>query len=413
MQKHKLFLIIFCCLGGQLLPGMATAQTQKSLKETFGNLKKSFHPDKAFILPFSDSANEDLQMFLYSVQQTKGVNSAVLKIEGGKAVITVDTKNSMVTIWNNLEKEFRNRYTVTERTPNGFILADSYQTGAEITPAANASTKNASSKTAQKQNTKGFYEQEEEDAAKEYQNPDTSTSHKSIWDQQKDHAEKMRQRDKDRANEIYGKNNNLYYKNPENYVVAAPKEKGEWYVEYTINGKKVTIYRANENLLTLNSGKGVREISCTFRAPKPYKEFSLTFTDPAYYPDIRKFEFGKPTVYSKSFKAGYVTPEIPTTDHGPVEFFFSLQITPANTTSVDLYHVSGVTGDNEKKIGNITSGFFEVLYFESRERGILEAKFEFTAKNVFAGYGNKKSDVVVTDGRMRIWVNDQKKNQVK
>jgi hypothetical protein len=138
----------------------------------------------------------------------------------------------------------------------------------------------------------------------------------------------------------------------------------------------------------------------------------LNFTDPAYYPDIRKFEFGKPTVYSKAFKANYVTPEIATSDHAPVEFFFLLQITPGNS-SYDLYRVSGVTGEDEKKIGNIVSGFFEVLYFESRERGILEAKFEFTAKNVFAGFGNEKADVVVTDGKMRIWVNDQKKNQIK
>ena len=161
-----------------------------------------------------------------------------------------------------------------------------------------------------KQNTKSVYEQAEQNAAQEYQNPDTTKGDKSIWQQQKDYAEQMRQRDKDRANEIYGKNNNLYYKNPENYVTTAPKEKGEWYVEYTINGKKVTIYLANEKLLTLNSGKGVRAISCTFRAPKPYKEFSLRITDPAYYPDIRKFEFGKPTVYSKAFAANYVTPEI-------------------------------------------------------------------------------------------------------
>ena len=173
------------------------------------DLKKSFNPDKAFILPFSDSTNEDLQAFLYSVQGTKGVTGAELKMKGGKAVITVHTKNSMVTIWEKLEKEFRNRYTVTERTPQGFILADSYQTNNETSAPDKEATKDVP-----KQNTKSVYEQAEQNAAQEYQNPDTTKGDKSIWQQQKDYAEQMRQRDKDRANEIYGKNYNLPYSNP-------------------------------------------------------------------------------------------------------------------------------------------------------------------------------------------------------
>jgi hypothetical protein len=92
------------------------------------DLRKAFHPDKAFVLPFIDSTNEDLQAFLYSVKDTKGVKGAVLMIENKKAVITVDTKGNLISVWNNLPKEFRNRYTVAERTPQGFILIDSYQT---------------------------------------------------------------------------------------------------------------------------------------------------------------------------------------------------------------------------------------------------------------------------------------------
>ena len=110
-------------------PAMAQGQqNQKSFKESMADLKKSFHPDKAFVLPFSDSTNEDLQAFLFSVKDTKGVKGAVLTMQNKKAVITVDTKGSMVSVWNNLPKEFRNRYTVAERTPQGFILTDSYQT---------------------------------------------------------------------------------------------------------------------------------------------------------------------------------------------------------------------------------------------------------------------------------------------
>jgi hypothetical protein len=127
MQKQTAILFVLCLLSCKLMAQPATAQTQKPLKETMADLKKSFHPDKAFILPFTDSANEDLQAFLFSVQETKGVKAAALKMKGQKAVITVDTKSSMVAVWDNLPKEMRNRYAVTERTPDGFILSDSYQ----------------------------------------------------------------------------------------------------------------------------------------------------------------------------------------------------------------------------------------------------------------------------------------------
>lgn len=404
MQKFKHLLFTFSWLGYQLLTGTVAAQTQKTLKETLGDLKKSFHPDKAFILPFSDSTNEDLQAFLFSVQQTKGVNNAALKMKEGKAVITVDTKNSMVTVWNSLEKEFRNRYTVTDRTPFGFVLADSYQNEMVKSNTSNNTTKNAP-----KQNTVNIYTQAERDALKDYQNPDT-TKNKSIWQQQKDYAEQMRQKNKNMENEVYSQNNNLFYNNPKDYITEAPKEKGEWYVEYTLNGQKVTMYLANEKLLNRSAGKNVREIHCHFLTTKPYKAFDLSITDPAYYPDIRKFEFNKPTVYSKMFKAFYVTPNVPTAENAPVEFVFNLDFSEGNP-SYDVYHVFAATGEYEKpekdKISTIESGYFEVLYFESRENGILEARFAFTAKNVKYGWGSKKRDLVVTDGKLRIRLNNR------
>jgi hypothetical protein len=78
-------------------------------------------------MPFSDSANEDLRAFLFEVKEVKGVNGARLSLKNEKIAITVDTRQSMMSIWNNLPKEIRTRYTVSERTPNGFILTDSYQ----------------------------------------------------------------------------------------------------------------------------------------------------------------------------------------------------------------------------------------------------------------------------------------------
>ena len=394
-------LLLFAC---QAITHRVIAQTEeKTFKEQMADLKKSFHPDKAFILPFNDSANEDLQAFLFEVKGTKGVNGAQLSMKNQKAIITVNTKQSMVSVWNNLPKEMRTRYTVSERTSNGFTLTDSYQNTAETSPAINTSTKSD-----QKQNTTTVYEQAEKDAAKDYQSPDTTKAHKSILQQQQDYAEQMRQKNKDIENEVLSKNNNLFYKNPDKYDTAAPKEKGKWYVEYTFNGKKVTMYLADTKVLSHSAGKNVGEIHCSFLTPKPFKSFDLSFTNPALYPDIRKFEFCKPDVYSKWFKAFYITPNVPTSEHALVKFYFSLNFSEGNP-GYDTYHIYTSTGQNEKKgrNNNVESGYFEVLYFESRENGILEARFAFTAKDVPCGWGGKKKDIVVTDGKLRIRVDNQ------
>ncbi len=114
--------ICICQLVAQQVMGQ-----QPTLKQSMADLKKAFHPDKAFIMPFKDTTNDDLKAFLFSVQGTKGVTGAALSLKGGKAVITVNTKNSLLSVWNNMEAEIHNRYKVTDRTPDGFIIADSYQ----------------------------------------------------------------------------------------------------------------------------------------------------------------------------------------------------------------------------------------------------------------------------------------------
>lgn len=121
-------LFVFLLIISQFLAQPATAQEEKSLKESWTDLKKSFHPDKAFIMPFSDSTNDDLQAFLFEVKEVKGVTSARLNLKNQKITITLDTKQSMISVWNNLPKEIRTRYTVSERTSNGLVLTDSYQT---------------------------------------------------------------------------------------------------------------------------------------------------------------------------------------------------------------------------------------------------------------------------------------------
>lgn len=125
-KYYRLVFIGFTCLCTFFMQS-SIAQQQKTLKQSMADLKKSLHPDKAFVLPFSDSTNEDLQAFLFSVKEVKGVNNATLKMKDKKAIITVDTKNSMVSVWNNMEKEIHNRYKVADRTPDGFIITDSEQ----------------------------------------------------------------------------------------------------------------------------------------------------------------------------------------------------------------------------------------------------------------------------------------------
>ena len=411
MQKclpvlFTLQLLLCLCLVKQ-----ATAQTEKTFKESFADLKKSFHPDKCFIMPFADSTNEDLQAFLFAVKETKGVKNAWIKMDNQKVVVVVEAKGSMVSVWDNLDKEMRNRYTVTERTPQGFILADKFQTNSIPNTSADQIAGTNTAATKKTTGTPSVYKQAEQDAEQNYNTRDTG-KHKSILDKQKDYAEQMRQKNKDMENEIYSKNNNLFYNNPKDYVTEAPKEKGEWYVEYKLNGKKVTMYLSDEKLLAHSAGKNVREIHCHFLTPKPFKQFDLSITDPAYYPDVKKFEFGKPAVYSKMFKAMYVTPNVPTDEHALVKFYFGLTFSEGNQ-DMDTYHVYTFTGEEEKTgkklSNNIQSGYFEILYFESRENGILEAKFAFTAKGVSYGWGGKKKDIVVTDGRLRIRLDNRQK----
>ncbi|MEO7983731.1 MAG: hypothetical protein ABI688_06595 [Bacteroidota bacterium] len=210
MHKYINTLFVLFVLASQFLVQQATAQGQKTLKETMADLKKSLHPDKAFILPYRDSTDKDLKAFLFAVQETKGVVATQLKMEAQKAIITVDTKSSMANLWNHLPEEVRDRFRVEERTPTGFILSIDYPTNQKSSVATSDPTQT---------NQKNSYTPAEQEAAKEYTNPDTSTKNKSVWQQQKDYAEKMRQRDHDWATGHQG------YTNPDNYDDKASKAK--------------------------------------------------------------------------------------------------------------------------------------------------------------------------------------------
>lgn len=382
MHKYINSLFVLLLLACQSLVQPVMAQEEKTLKESWGDLKKSFHPDKAFTLPFNDSTNEDLKAFLFEVQQTKGVHTAVLKMDGQKAIITVDAKGSMVSVWNNLPKEIRNRYTVEERTPQGFILSDSYQKSTEASTASNGSAP-----AAQKQNTTSVYEQAEQDAAKNYKNPDTTKRNKSIWQQQKDYAEQMRQRDHDWATGHQG------YTNPANYDDRTSKAKGSDYIEYKINGNPFAMYNNSKTYLTTITSRISDMQEYTMRDIVNNKQFVIKFTNPAMWPEVRKFELGKP---------GFKTTRVGTySTEDNRDLYFALSLRMMGTSIGNDYNASGHIGFDNVSGDNIVSGTFEILYFEPGIGGIVEAKFSLVVKGGKSRDGKPQPDLIITDGRLR------------
>jgi len=360
-----------------------SAQDNKSIDEAWNDLKSTFNHTKAFVLPITDTSDQRISKFAMSVRAISGVKKVTLISLKGKTQLKVDSKLSMNDLWKALPDDIHAAYSAGERKGDGVTITPS---------ASNASVGSPNG-------TNDVYKQAEQDADKEYQKP--SSSNKSILQQQRDHAEEMRARDKKMAQEIYGRNRNLYFNNPEKPDTLSSVGRGQWFVEYTFNGKKVIINREKNQVLSLRAGKESTNLNFYFMVPKPFQQVAITFTNLAFYPDVRRFEFNKPTVYSRAFKMMYDNPELPTSEKSPVKFYFDASISDPNS-SPDVYHVSTFDqGDSLKKSpSQIESGYFEILYFESRENGIVEGKFEYTARQIGNGWG-KKQDIIIKNGRFR------------
>ena len=360
-----------------------SAQDNKSIDEAWNDLKSTFNHTKAFVLPITDTSDQRISKFTMAVRAIPGVKKVTLISLNGKTQLKVDSKLSMNELWKALPDEIHTTYSAGERKGDGVT----------ITPSASKASVGGSN------GINDVYKQAEQDADKEYQKP--SSSNKSILQQQRDHAEEMRARDKKMAQEIYGKNRNLYFNNPEKPDTLSSVGRGQWFVEYTFNGKKVTINREMNQVLSLRAGKESTNLNFYFMVPKPFQQVAITFTNLAFYPDVRRFEFNKPTVYSRAFKMMYDKPELPTSEKSPVKFYFDASISDPSS-SPDVYHVSTFDqGDSlNKSPSKIESGYFEILYFESRENGIVEGKFEYTARQIGNGWGKKK-DIIIKNGRFR------------
>jgi len=222
---------------------------------------------------------------------------------------------------------------------------------------------------------------------------------KSVLEQMGDHADSIRQRNKGRAVQSMNKKDNLPYSNPENYTTEAPEGKGEAYVEYTVNGKKISLITGvNIKGTKVTAGRSLNNVSASFTRFNPYVLIQFNMTDPANFPDIRKFEFGKPVTYAKKVMYDPRQPRI--TDNHEVDFRLSFDIVgPDGKTA---YKLAGTTGSQKASYHNIESGFMEILYFDSIGNGLLEANFGFTIKGAEEPYGKKVEDLKITDGKIRI-----------
>ncbi|MFT3948416.1 MAG: hypothetical protein QM763_15710 [Agriterribacter sp.] len=226
-----------------------------------------------------------------------------------------------------------------------------------------------------------------------------NTKRKSVWEQMGDHADSVRQRNKDIAVQSMNKNDNLPYSNPENYNTEAPEGKGEAYVEYTVNGKKISLITGvNIKGTKVTAGRLLNNVSASFTRFSPYALIQFNMTDPANFPDIRKFEFGKPVVYAKKVMYDPRNPRV--SNNHEVDFRLSFDIVgPDGKTA---YKLTGTTGSEKASYHNIESGFMEILYFDSRGNGLLEANFNFIVKGAKEPYGKKVEDLKITDGKIRI-----------
>ncbi|MEO7983730.1 MAG: hypothetical protein ABI688_06590 [Bacteroidota bacterium] len=123
------------------------------------------------------------------------------------------------------------------------------------------------------------------------------------------------------------------------------------------------------------------------------KQFSIKFTNPAMWPDVRKFELGTPGF--KTIRVGtYSTEE-------NRDLYFSLNLRMMGSSISSDYMATGYIGPSSNRTVNIVSGTFEILYFEPGIGGIIEARFNLVIKGGNTRDGKPQPDLIITDGRLR------------
>ncbi len=366
-RKHFFFLLMLCItvLGSYKL---SHAQNQ-DFKKSWADLKKSLKPDRVFIYPISDTSDPDLQAFAFAISGITGVNKVTLIPDGIATLVSIDTKMSMVTLLTKWPKEMENRYELGERTDKGFVLKD------RLNPQPINSQQATSNKGTGNSSPSYAYKPAEQDVEKR----------KNVR-QQQDHSEQMR------TNNAKLNKGQLAYNNPKNYNEKAATAFGMEYVSYKINGKQFTMYES-EGVINTIASKRNSEQEYKMMQIATNKQFFIKFTNPAAYPNIRKFEMNKPPL-----KTTYVNA------NGNAEeriLAFNLELRmPALGAELSYSGIGGTLSQHTNR-NNIVSGSFEVLYFVPGERGIIDAKFNLVLKGGADSKGKPQPDLVITDGRFR------------
>ena len=181
------------------------------------------------------------------------------------------------------------------------------------------------------------------------------------------------------------------YANPANYDTAATA-KGNEYLECKINGTPFGIYSHSNDPLPVKTSPTIEAQSYIMKDVPHKKEVYITFTNPALWPDIRNFEFGKPGF--KTTKADRYS----TRENTDLYFAFGLAM---QEPSLDKPCRAAAHIGREVGGDNITAGSFEILYFEPVKGGLVEAKFSLTVKGEQTHDGKSQPDIIITDGKMR------------
>jgi hypothetical protein len=383
MQQKLFSKLLFAAV---LMLANITAFSQekpKSLEETLGALKKSFKPDKAFIFPAVDSNNTIIRTFAEKVAAVEGVKKVSFQMKDNSTYILLDTKNSMISVWNKLPADFRTGYRITERLPEGFKMANTNTQSVTTNPGAETSGESAYDKAVRETN--------------ETYKPSKGDG-KSVWQQQQDHAEELRQRNKNWSMNI------TEYDNDTVVYKTFPKPPSGKFLEYTVNGKKFSFQdnaKSMDNTATFHAYQGIPLSKNGLKIQiQPSTVTTLMTFDifyPLQYPKSRGFHFGADSTKNENVPTEKVTPHIQMELFAELVKLSDWGIQRSPKERIEIYNRKKENGMDDT---NIESGYMQILFFETGAYGTVEVVFKFKTKP-YTNKDGKQIKAATVEGRFR------------
>ena len=223
---------------------------------------------------------------------------------------------------------------------------------------------------------------------------------KSIYDQQKEYADELRNRDRKRnlsLSDYY--NDSLVYK-------EFPGRPSTQFLQYSINGKKYEfLYTASDTrkMAGFHAFEGTQPTSRHGVRVKidPGMVSGLVGIDlfyPYYYPKVRWFYFGKDTTHDSRIPASLekVSFEI----YLPGDFKQVSEWSPA-LKATEQYHFLATNEPAFATKSNIEGGYVQILDFSTGSYGALEAFFKFRTK-AYTDEKGKSIPAMNIEGRFRV-----------